>query len=126
MTAGSERCAERDRGERVRLERAAGLRVELVQRVRREADEQRAGELPGGEQPDERDADELEHAGRRGRRGGAPAKPRSGPAKRSSASPIAATGGDARLERADDPADERQPQPAVVRRLRAEREQDVA
>ena len=41
-----------------------GLRVELVQRVRREADEQRAGHAPGGEQPDQRDADELEHSRR--------------------------------------------------------------
>ena len=116
MTAGSERCPQRDRGERVRLQRAARLRVELVERVRGEADEERAREPPGGEQADERDADELEHAGRPA---GAEVRRRSrapGPAKRSSARPIAATGGDARLERADDPADERQAQAAVVRR----------
>ena len=76
--------------------------------------------------PNERDADELEDAGRPPGARGAPAKPRSGPAKRSSARPIAATGADARLERADDPADERQAQAAVVVGERAEGEQDVA
>ena len=51
--------------------------------------------------------------------------PRSSPAQRSSARPIAPPAG-APAGAADDPAHERQPQTAVVARLRAEREQDVA
>ena len=48
----------------IRLQRATGTRVELVERVRREADEQRSGDPPRREQPDRGDADQLEDAGR--------------------------------------------------------------
>ena len=51
----------------VRLERAAGPRVELVEGVRGEADQERPGELARREQPDERDPHQLEDAGRRPR-----------------------------------------------------------
>ena len=53
-------------------------------------------------------------------------KPRSSPLQRSSATPIAATGSSVGLRDGDEPADERQPQPAVVASLRAEGEHDVA
>src|SRR5207244_328759 len=43
---------------------AAGTRVELVEGVRGEADEQRAGESPRGQKAHRRNAEQLEHARR--------------------------------------------------------------
>src|SRR5262245_19499871 len=54
------------------LERASRSRVELVERVGREPDEQRAGQSSRREQADERYRDELEHTRR-----GSPAQMRS-------------------------------------------------
>ena len=53
-----------ERAGEVGLQRTARARVELVHEVRAEPDEERAREPARGEQTDERDADELEHAGR--------------------------------------------------------------
>src|SRR5204862_7552023 len=58
------RRLDRECDREVRLQRTAGARVELVERVRSKPDEQRAGDPSRREQADRRYAEQLQHAGR--------------------------------------------------------------
>ena len=83
-------AAEHELGEQKRLQRAARLRVELVDGVRGQADREPAGKRPCRKRAGERDGTSFRTPVVRLRADGS-AEPRSGPANRSSARPAAVT-----------------------------------
>ena len=120
MTAGRSGARSGNAGERVGLQRATRPGVELVERVRGEADEQGAARRcgwtsrPTSGMPTSLSTPVVRPARR------CPRTPRSGPLQRSSARPSAATGATRGSSDADEPADEREAQAAVVDRERPE------